>query len=172
MMLPCLLFRFVRRCLWNQGDERRANPFVGERVVILEDFVRFPHAAGFPAGPYDLENIEYSAAGGSFSLFLRLGFVYDFYLLKIIAGESVTWEFWHLDSAVMYVEEQKEAENPPFECQPFSAPCDARLRLLVGGTEVAGRVIRISIQAENGDFTVDLELESGGRLVLTKAGWQ
>jgi hypothetical protein len=140
-------------------------------AVILEDFVWFPNASGFPSGPFDLEGVEYSD-NGIFSLDFRLGFVYDFYLLKFTVSDCVRWELWHLDSAVMHVEEEKEADNPPFQWAPFSLACDLPLHVEVAGQIVEDRAVRMSTRSTPSGFAIEFETASGEKVALTEAGWR
>jgi len=139
--------------------------------MLLEDFIWFPDAQGFPSGPFDLESIEYSDTG-CFTLFFRLGFVYDFYLLKFTVLDSVTWELWHLDSAVMHVDEEKEADNPVFQCKPLTISCDMQMPVWMDERQMECRAVRMRMEAENGDFAIRFEFDTGQQMVLTKAGWQ
>ena len=144
-------------------------------AVMLADFLKFPDAERFPAGPYDLEGLFYSTAGhGSFQLDIRLGYVYDFYLLQIIADEPARWELWHQDSAVMHVDEHKVADNPPFLCAAFSTPCDIALKILINHELLESRAQKLTFcpaPAEKG-FEIEFALESGPTLCLSSRGWR
>lgn len=143
-------------------------------AVIVEDFITFrPASNGFPAGPFDLEEIEYSFSEDVFTLLLRLGYVYDFYLLKFIAAESVSWELWHLDSAVMHVDEMILAKNPTFACKEWVSPCAIPLSLIIGNTEVKGTAARLRIRAQEDPFSFEVEFRLPNISVALGAdGWR
>ena len=143
-------------------------------MTVLEDFIKFrPAGNDFPAGPFDLEEIEYSFSEDVFTLLLRLGYVYDFYLLKFIAGESVSWELWHLDSAVMHVDEMILVKNPTFACKEFVFPCAIPFCLFIENTEVNGTAAHLRIRAQEDPFSFEFEFQLPGiSIALGADGWR
>lgn len=136
--------------------------------MLKENFVRFPGAKDFPEGPYDLDRLTIEAGETSVELLLQLGWVYDIYLLRLSAGSAVAWELWHVDSAVMHVEESRIAERPPFVFAEFAWPCNVDVQLKSAEGIRAYRVDRLLFSGD----TVRFQQPSGGGLLLSPGGWR
>ncbi|MBL8022429.1 MAG: hypothetical protein JNM27_22320 [Leptospirales bacterium] len=144
-------------------------------LLLKENFISFPGAEDFPVGPYDLDKLTYAIHDdGAFELGIQLGWVYDIYLLRIVAGETTAWELWHQDSAVIHVDERKIADNPPLRYEEFSTPCNIPLKIAVMKKTLESRAIRLTFRPAVPaiSFAIEFELESGPAACLTALGWR
>ncbi|MFN8256365.1 MAG: hypothetical protein U0W24_11780 [Bacteroidales bacterium] len=143
--------------------------------MLKEDFISFPNAEGFPAGPYDLDGISFvTSEDNAFEILVQLGFVYDIYLLRIISADTTSWELWHKDSAVVFVDEKKVADNPVFNYSNFTLSCDFQLRVNLSDRAIEGRAINVTfLQAiPEISFMIEFKLESGIKVGLCGQGWR
>ena len=98
-------------------------------MTLLSNFITFPEATTFPAGPYDLNGLMVTENEDlSFQIILKLGFVFDIYHL-ILRTTPTTWELWHEDSAVMHVDAARVADCPVFYCKPYETECNFAIRV-------------------------------------------
>lgn len=143
--------------------------------MLIENFLSFPEAENFPSGVYDLDKISFQIDQGEpMEVILHLGWVYDIYLLRIVADMSVFWELWHDSSAVVHIEKRKVAYNPFFHYIEFSIPCDIQLNVDLGFDKVSGRVVKIHFQPAVPElvFVIAFEFETGSFIGLYAKGWR
>lgn len=134
----------------------------------MRNFISFPNLEQYRRGPYDLENISYSfEIENKFQLNFELGWAFDFFLLKFIISSKVQWELWHTDSAVVWVFEQIIAENPIFECNPYSSRCNIPFNRKINEQFIQGNATNLKITAQLNPFSFEILLNFNNRKHLS-----
>lgn len=144
-------------------------------AVIMRDFISFPDLEQYSRGPYDLERVTYSfRAKDTFILNFELGWAFDFFLLSFKISSKVQWELWHTDSAVVWVFEEIMAENPVFECKPYSTPCNIPFNNKIDEQLIQGTATNLKITAQSNPFSFEILLDFGKnqQLSITPHGWK
>lgn len=140
-------------------------------MTLVSNFITFPEAGTFPAGPYDLDELMIAEnKDHQLQFTFQLGFVYDIYLLKIHVKKPASWELWHHDSAVMHVESVKVADCPLFHCNSYFTDCEFTLTLQSPLMKKKVKRIHINTDDSTYRFAILLELESDEYALFTPDG--